>query len=310
MTSSSGSADSGQVLGALFGERFSQPHQQECLMPARPVAWLACYESAGEVPCGLPRGEHGFMANALRALIIAPDDVPGDFGDYVAACQALKLEPNEHRYVVCLVSTAAGPRTLLTVDLDLLQDTEKAGTPDQTSLLGTSPSKETVGTGAAGVEGNPFGDFCRRTDVGPPPSRLVGEPPDRPVVELVLDLDRATLKGVAVWNAADEKFRVATPLDAAVRETFADTVAEAVVGELWPAHAASPALADFDTALMAVKGGTGATDPPAKDDQRGGPCRRRTRRIGRRGAVGWTIRRRSLQAIPSPATRWNRRETS
>jgi hypothetical protein len=150
-------------------------------------------------------------------------------------------------------------------------------------LLGTSPSKETVGAGAAevgddrymddaterllarfaaehaqppiwGEKGNPFGDFCRRTDAGPPPSRRVGERPDTPVVEVVLDLDRATLEGVAVWNAADKKVRVTTPLDTAVRETFADTVAEAVVGELLPAHAASPALAHFDTALTAVKG--------------------------------------------------------
>jgi hypothetical protein len=217
-------------------------------------------------------GEHGFMANAPRALIIAPDQVPVDFGGYVAACQALKLEPNEHCYVVCLVTTAAGERALLTVDLDLLQDTEKAGIPDQASLLGASPSKETVRTGAAevgddwyiaearraaarfgGEKGNPFGDFCRRRDVGLP-NLPVGAPLDRPSVVLVLDLDRATLKGVAVWNPKTKHFKIATALDAAFRETFADTVAEAVVGELWPAHPASPALGHFDTAVTAVRG--------------------------------------------------------
>jgi hypothetical protein len=84
------------------------------------------------------------MAQARKALIIAPDDFPGEYDDYAAACQALNLEPNEHCYVVCRVSTAAGPRTLLTVDLDLLQDTEKAGTSDQASLLSAGRSKETA----------------------------------------------------------------------------------------------------------------------------------------------------------------------
>ena len=84
------------------------------------------------------------MAHARKALIIAPDDVPGEYDDYAAACQALNLEPNKHCYVVCRVSTAAGPRTLLTVDLDLLQDTEKADTSDQASLLSAGRSKETA----------------------------------------------------------------------------------------------------------------------------------------------------------------------
>ena len=48
------------------------------------MAWLACYEFAREIPWGLPRGEHGSMANALRALIITRDD-PGDFGAIAAA---------------------------------------------------------------------------------------------------------------------------------------------------------------------------------------------------------------------------------
>ena len=60
--------------------------------------------------CGLARDHHGVMAQARKALIIAPDDVPGEYGDYGAACQALNLEPNGHCYVVCRVSTAAGPR--------------------------------------------------------------------------------------------------------------------------------------------------------------------------------------------------------
>ncbi len=66
------------------------------------------------------------MTQARKALIIAPDDVPWEFDDYAAACRVLNLEPNRHCYVVCRVSTAAGPRTLLTADLGLLQDTEEA----------------------------------------------------------------------------------------------------------------------------------------------------------------------------------------
>jgi hypothetical protein len=69
------------------------------------------------------------MTQARKALFIAPDDVPWEFDDYAAACQALNLEPNRHCYVVCRVSTAAGTRTLLTADLGLLQDTEKADKP-------------------------------------------------------------------------------------------------------------------------------------------------------------------------------------
>ena len=104
-----------------------------------------CGRGQVRVSYGLARDHHGFMAHARKALIIAPDDVPGEYGNYAAACQALNLEPNEqHCYVVCRVSTATGPRTLLTVDLDLLQDTEKAGTSDQASLLSAGRSKETA----------------------------------------------------------------------------------------------------------------------------------------------------------------------
>jgi hypothetical protein len=71
------------------------------------------------------------MTQARKALIIAPDDVHWEFDDYAAACRALNLEPNGHCYVVCRVSTAVGPRTLLTADLGLLQDAEKADTSDQ-----------------------------------------------------------------------------------------------------------------------------------------------------------------------------------
>lgn len=87
--------------------------------------------------------------------------------------------------------------------------------------------------------------------------------PDRPVVQLVLDLDRATLKGVAVWNpnpgtGQPGQLGIATAreeaVETAVREAFADMAAEAIVGKLWPPHAAPPALADFDTASMALKG--------------------------------------------------------
>ena len=85
------------------------------------------------------------MTQARRALIIAPDDFPlGEYDDYGAACRALNLELNGHCYVVCRVSTAAGPRTLLTVDLGLLQGTEKADTSDQASLLSAGRSNETA----------------------------------------------------------------------------------------------------------------------------------------------------------------------
>lgn len=85
------------------------------------------------------------MTQARKALFIAPDDVPWEFDDYAAACRALNLEPNRHCYVVCRVST----RTLLTADLGLLQDTEKADTSDQASLRSAGRSKETAsGTGA------------------------------------------------------------------------------------------------------------------------------------------------------------------
>lgn len=219
------------------------------------------------------------MTQARRALIIAPDDFPlGEYDDYGAACQALNLEPNGHCYVVCRVSTAAGPRTLLTVDLGLLQGAEKADTPDQASLLNAGRSKETApwtgagsGRGSArpcpvppefplrepsaasgpGQEPNPFGDFCRQERSR---GRTAGQP-DHPVVQVVLDLDRATLKGVAVWNPRTEQLGIAwEAVEAAVREAFADTAAEDVVGKLWPPHAAPPALADFDTAFMVLKG--------------------------------------------------------
>ena len=219
------------------------------------------------------------MTRSRRALIIAPDDLPlGEYDDYVAACRALNLEPNGHCYVICRVSTAAGPRTLLTVDLGLLQDTEKADTPDQASLLSAGRSKGTApGTGAdsdrgsarpcpvapefplrepsaasgPGQEPNPFGDFCRQERPG---GRTAGQP-DHPVVQLVLDLDRATLKGVAVWNPRAEQLGIAREaVEAAVREVFADTAADDVVGKLWPPHEALRPLADFDTAFMVLKG--------------------------------------------------------
>ena len=223
------------------------------------------------------------MTQARRALIIAPDDFPREYEDYVAACRALNLEPNEqHCYVVCRVSTAAGPRTLLTVDLGPLQDAEKPDTSDQVGLLSAGRSKEAAtGTGAGsgrgmprpppsggppisplrepsaasapGQEPNPFGDFCRHEQPG---GRIAGQR-DHPVVQLVLDPDRATLKGVAVWNPRTEQVGIARETETvktAARKALADTAAEAIVKELWPPHAASPALAGVDTAFNALKG--------------------------------------------------------
>jgi hypothetical protein len=89
------------------------------------------------------------MAHARRALIIAPDDFPDEYDNYVAACRALKLEPNGHCYLICLVTTAAGPRTLLTADLALLPDIYEAGAPDQASVPGTDRSKETASRAGA-----------------------------------------------------------------------------------------------------------------------------------------------------------------
>jgi hypothetical protein len=222
------------------------------------------------------------MTQKRWALIIAPDDFPREYGsNYDAACRKLNLEPNRHSYVVCRVSTAAGERTLLTVDLDLLQDTEKAATPEQASLLGMSrPGVTAFVTGPWGgrfpapgfgsqdevlhvieaalgpqpsLPRNQFGDFCREE---PPGGRTAGHP-DHPAVLLVLDLDRATLKGVAVWNPRTGQPGIATAgeaVEAAVREAVADTAAEPIVGKLWPPHAAPPALADVDAALTALKG--------------------------------------------------------
>jgi hypothetical protein len=114
------------------------------------------------------------MAHARRALIIAPDDFPDEYDDYAAACRALKLEPNGHCYLVCLVTTAAGPRTVLTADLALLPDIYEAGTPDQASVPGTDRSKEAAFRAGAP---SPFKD---RPDRGllqdPYPPETQGEP--------------------------------------------------------------------------------------------------------------------------------------
>jgi hypothetical protein len=262
------------------------------------------------------------MEHARRALIIALDDVPEGYDDYETACRALKLEPNGHTYLVCVVSTAADPRTLLTVDLGLLSEISEAGTPGQGSSSGTDQPRQTAsGTGAADpgsglsldpyrggvrrrvlppsgyppvphVEPRPFGypphpapppvypdlpvqiarlppqgqkpnqfrDFCRPRPAGPRgrlPSQPKARRPDEPHVLVRLDLDRATLKDAAVWNPRAGKFRAASKAEdaviAALRETFADTSAQAAVDMLWPPRAPSPGLADFDTAIMALQ---------------------------------------------------------
>jgi hypothetical protein len=230
------------------------------------------------------------MAQLRRALIIAPDEFPGEWDAYVAACHELNLEPNGDCYLVCRVSTATGWRTLLTLDLGLLQDTEKADTPDQAGLPSMGRFKESAPGTGTGFRGgrvrqslnpaapgempppgrlrqplvhprespflpwqgpNPFGGFCRSEGSG---SRTAGQP-DRPVVELVLDRYGAMLKSAAVWNAGAGELGIAGgAVEAHVREAFADTAVEAVIGKLWPLHAASPALVDFDTAFMVLHG--------------------------------------------------------
>jgi hypothetical protein len=267
------------------------------------------------------------MTRAWRALIIAPDNFPSKYDDYVAACRELKLEPNGHCYLVCLVSTADVPRTLLTVDLALLPGIDEAGLPDQASLPSTDRSKETAsGTGTPGPRGhrprrgppdprgpqpgqrpevsneeflrwlrqdayspegnsplwghpalpsipapppdppepvrrpaspmreqNPFDRFCG--PASPYPQRQ----PIVPHVQLVLDLDRATLKGVAVWNPNDGKLGIAAKADgavkAALRETFADTAAQVFIDRLWPPHAPPAGLADLDTVITVLQAG-------------------------------------------------------
>lgn len=245
------------------------------------------------------------MEHACKALIIALDDVPGEYDDYETACRALKLEPNGHTYLVCLVSTAAGPRTLLTVDLGLLPEIGEAGTSGQASSSGTDRSKQTAsGTGALkprpfgypphrapspvdpglpgqvpqvppegqkpsghvpqvppeGQKPNQFRDFCSLRPARPG-GRLADQPqarrPDRPHVVLVLDLDRATLKGTAVWNPKTGQLGTVSKAEdaviAALRETLADTSAQAAVDKLWPVRAPSPGLADLDTAVTALQ---------------------------------------------------------
>jgi hypothetical protein len=254
------------------------------------------------------------MTRAWRALIIAPDNFPDEYDDYVAACRALKLEPNGHCYLVCLISTADGPRTLLTVDFPLSPDIYEAGTPAQASLPGADRSTETASRAGPLYSGrHPFWDRGYRSGdqdlpgrgpdpekSGPAPSSWVRvrpsrtisalppEPPEpvlrpaspsqernpfvgfcepasqpnRPLVQLVLDLDRAALKGVAVWNPTGkphEKLVIAAKADdavkAALRETFADTAAQVVIDRLWPPHTPPAGLADLDTAITVLQAG-------------------------------------------------------
>jgi hypothetical protein len=72
----------------------------------------------------------------------------------------------------------------------------------------------------------------------------------------VLDLDRATLKAVAVWNPPG-KLGIANKADdavkAALRETFSDTAAQVVIDRLWPPHAPPAGLADLDTAITVLQ---------------------------------------------------------
>jgi hypothetical protein len=284
-------------------------------VPTRPT-------QAGKVPNEPARGHHRFMTRAWRALIIAPDNFPGIYGDYDAACRELKLEPNGHCYLVCLDSTADEPRTLLIVDLPLLPDLYEAGLRDQATPPGADRSTEIVsGTGAPepGRDRGPdpekprpefpyrpgTGDRKWLVDQAPdrprptrrvwppsipaPPSTLPEPPepvrqqappsqepnpfvifnqpaspysrrPNRPLVHLVLDLDRATLKGVAVWNPNDDgKLGIVAKADeavkAALRETFADPAAQVVIDRLWPPHAPPAGLADLDTAITVLQAG-------------------------------------------------------
>lgn len=256
------------------------------------------------------------MTRAWRALIIAPDNFPDEYDDYVAACRQLKLEPNGHCYLVCLISTADVPRTLLTVDLPLSPDIYEAGTPDQASLPGADRSTEAASSGGpagprrappwdvggyrSGDQGLPrhgpdpeesgpglpaWGDVLPSPIIPAPPStppeppepvRRAASPsrkrnpfvrfcepaspyarqPNRPLVQLVLDLDRATLKGVAVWNPPG-KLVIAAKADeevkAALREAFADAAAQVVIDRLWPPHAPPAGLADLDTAITVLQ---------------------------------------------------------
>jgi hypothetical protein len=96
------------------------------------------------------------MAPVWTALIIAPDSFPDKYASYDAACRALNLEPNGHGYLVCLVTTAAGSRTLLAVDLTLLPDHYEAGIPDQASVPGTDRSEEAA---SKPVAPNPLEDL-------------------------------------------------------------------------------------------------------------------------------------------------------
>jgi hypothetical protein len=260
------------------------------------------------------------MTRAWRALIIAPDNFPDDYGDYAAACRELKLEPNGHCYLVCLISTADRPRTLLTVDLALLPGIDEAGLLDQATQPGADPStKIASGTGvldrgsdrdgrdldpeeswqesptlrsptladrasnvprlwghwpsptyppllpgkpegtrqpSGGTKRNSFGEFCRTA------SPSAQRQPNQPHVQLVLDLHRATLKSVAVWNPngpPDRKLGIAAKADDAVksalRETFADPAAQVVIDRLWPPHAPPAGLADLDTAITVLQAG-------------------------------------------------------
>ena len=245
------------------------------------------------------------MAHAWRALIIAPDDFPGKYHDYDAACRALNLEPNGHCYLVCRVTTAAGPRTLLTVDLALLPDIYEAGTSDQDSLPAIDRSEEGTSRTSApdpdsDLPGGPPGRESRTVEelrllqdpyrpevysAQPPrrpsgsswgsPTRPAGpwrnpfegfrspaspyqRQPNLPHVQVVLDRDRATLKGLAVWNPSSRELGILAKADdavkAAFRETVADTVATDIIDKLWPPPQAPPTgLADFDAALTALK---------------------------------------------------------
>lgn len=176
-----------------------------------------------------------------RALVILPSGSSQESGGYDGACEALGLRASPHGHVIYLDEASAGSLRLISAELGepgAIWVAER-GRADRSGSYATGEQHG----GTAMLRG-----LRTSTGVAEVVDRSL---PGRPVARVVVKGPSGTVEDVGV--EAHPAAKPGGQVQRAVREAFADVLAEMLVGAIWPAFPTTGALKDYESLYQAAE---------------------------------------------------------
>jgi hypothetical protein len=193
------------------------------------------------VPASPNQGHYGFMVMLGRALVILPGDSSQESGGYDGACEALGLRVSPHGHVIYLVETSPGSLMLASAELGE-QSAIWGAERGHANRSGSHNTGEQHG-GTAMLRG------LRTSASGAEVVEI--SLPDHPIAQVVVKEPSGTFEDVGV--EAHPVAEPEGPVEKAVREAFADVLAETLVGAIWPAFPSTGVLKNYESLYQAAK---------------------------------------------------------